>query len=99
VSRVCEISGKRPQAANRISRRGKAKKQGGIGRKVTAIARTTQAPNLQKIKVSVAGQEVTFRVAASRINDVYELVERSKGMNLAGLSPAQIKAKLLRLPR
>lgn len=45
----------------------------------------------------VAGQEITFRVAASHIPKVYELVERAKGLKLEGLSPKEIKKELLKL--
>lgn len=87
MSKVCEISGKRPIVANSIQRRGKAKREGGVGKKTTGISKRRQYPNLQKVRVRVAGQEITFRVAASHIPKVYELVERAKGLKLEGLSP------------
>mgnify|MGYP003428544623 CR=1 FL=1 len=65
MSKVCEISGKRPIVANSIQRRGKAKREGGVGKKTTGISKRRQYPNLQKVRVRVAGQEITFRVAAS----------------------------------
>jgi large subunit ribosomal protein L28 len=67
MSKVCELSGKRPIVANSIERRGKAKREGGVGKKTTGISKRRQYPNLQKVRVQVAGQEITFRVAASHI--------------------------------
>ncbi len=93
MSKVCEISGKRPIVANSIERRGKAKRQGGVGKKTTGISKRRQYPNLQKVRVQVAGQEVTFRVAASHIPKVYELLERAKGLKLEGLPAKEIKKR------
>ena len=98
MSKVCEISGKRPIVANSIQRRGKAKREGGVGKKTTGrLEDTIIKTNLQKVRVRVAGQEITFRVAASHIPKVYELVERAKGLRLEGLSPKEIKKELLKL--
>jgi large subunit ribosomal protein L28 len=97
MSKICEISGKRPTVAYSIVTRGKAKREGGVGKKVTGYNKRWQEPNLRKVTVTVAGQSITFRVANSHVHKVYELVERSKGMKLEGLSAKQIKARLLRL--
>ncbi len=51
MSRVCEYSGKRPQKGRKIVRRGKAKREGGIGQNVTGISKRTWKPNLQKIRI------------------------------------------------
>lgn len=51
MSRVCEYSGKKPQIGKRVVRRGKAKKSGGIGQKVTGITTRRWKPNLQTIRV------------------------------------------------
>ncbi len=64
----CEICGKRPVLGNQISRRGKAKYLGGVGRKVTGISRRTFKPNLQRIQVQLDGGGVrTVRVCAACI--------------------------------
>jgi len=55
MPRVCAICGKRLQAGRSIMRRGKAKKKGGVGRKITGISKRTFSPNLQKIRVSLKG--------------------------------------------
>lgn len=49
--RICSVCGKRPLNGNSIARRGMAKKEGGVGKKITGITRRRFLPNLQKIKV------------------------------------------------
>ena len=51
MSRVCEYSGKRPQVGHRVVRRGKAKRSGGVGQKVTGITKRRWKPNLQTIRI------------------------------------------------
>lgn len=51
MARVCEYSGKRPQTGNKIVRRGKSKREGGIGLNVTGISKRRWKPNLQTIRV------------------------------------------------
>ena len=51
MARVCEYSGKHSHVGRRVVRRGKAKKQGGVGQKVTGISKRTWRPNLQTIRV------------------------------------------------
>ncbi|PCJ60986.1 MAG: 50S ribosomal protein L28 [Candidatus Hydrogenedentota bacterium] len=48
---VCDYSGKRPQRGKKIVRRGKAKKEGGIGQNITGISKRRWKPNLQKIRI------------------------------------------------
>jgi len=51
MSKVCQFSGKRPRMGKRVERRGKAKREGGIGQKVTGISKRRWTPNLQKVRV------------------------------------------------
>lgn len=51
MARVCDYSGKRPRTGKKIVRRGKAKKQGGIGQNVTGISKRRWKPNLQRIRI------------------------------------------------
>ena len=51
MARVCTITGKRPFVGGSISRSGKAKKDGGIGRHVTKVNKRIFAPNLQRVKI------------------------------------------------
>ena len=47
----CAICDKKPIVGRSISRRGLAKKSGGIGKKITGISRRRFFPNLQRVKV------------------------------------------------
>jgi len=51
MARVCDYSGKRPQVGHRVIRRGKAKREGGIGQNVTGITKRRVKPNLQRIRI------------------------------------------------
>ena len=62
MSRVCEICGKGSNNGNRVRRRGKAKKKGGVGRNVTNVSKNTQKPNLVKVKAMVNGSPKRIKV-------------------------------------
>ena len=47
----CDYSGRRSHVGKRIIRRGKPKKEGGIGQNVTGISKRRWKPNLQKIRI------------------------------------------------
>ncbi|MDZ7672217.1 MAG: 50S ribosomal protein L28 [Halanaerobiales bacterium] len=64
MAKHCEICGKGSNNANRIRRRGKAKKKGGVGRNVTSVTSRTQKPNLQKVKAIVDGKKQKITVCA-----------------------------------
>lgn len=51
MSWVCDYSGKKPHVGHTVVRRGKAKKEGGIGQNVTGITKRRWKPNLQTIRV------------------------------------------------
>ncbi len=55
MSRQCEVCGKKVQMGNSVDTRGKAKYLGGVGTKITGIARRQFRPNLQKVKITKAG--------------------------------------------
>lgn len=52
MSRVCEICGKSPSMGNSVEHRGRAKRLGGVGTKVTGITRRQFRPNLQRVRVT-----------------------------------------------
>ena len=65
MSRVCDFCGKKTGVGHRISRRGKAKKEGGVGKKITGITNRHFRPNLQKVHAVVPGKGVArVRVCA-----------------------------------
>jgi large subunit ribosomal protein L28 len=68
MPRVCEITGKRTHFGNRVTRRGKAKREGGVGKKTTGISRRSFRPNLQRIRIELPNGGIRrLRVAASVI--------------------------------
>lgn len=64
MSRKCEYTGKKTIFGRSITRRGKAKYLGGVGRKTTGIALRTFKPNVQKVRALVDGRIVRVRVSA-----------------------------------
>jgi large subunit ribosomal protein L28 len=67
MSRVCFFTGKRTKAGQTISRRGKAKKHGGVGKKVTGITKRKFKPNIQKVRAVVDGTICRIKVSAKAI--------------------------------
>ena len=58
MSFVCEICGKRPLKGNKIVRRGKPKKKGGVGLKTTGINKVRRKPNLRHIRIVLPSGQV-----------------------------------------
>ena len=56
MANVCAVCGKGTTAGRSIKRRGKAKKDGGVGKNITGISRRTFKPNLQMVRASIHGQ-------------------------------------------
>lgn len=67
MSRVCHFTGKRTKAGQSIARRGKAKKHGGVGKKVTGITKRKFKPNIQKVRAIVDGKVCRIKVSAKAI--------------------------------
>jgi large subunit ribosomal protein L28 len=51
MSRVCSVTGRRTRIGHRVARRGLAKKEGGVGRKVTGRSKRTFKPNIQTVRI------------------------------------------------
>jgi large subunit ribosomal protein L28 len=64
MSRVCYFTGKRTVAGRSIARRGKAKRQGGVGKKTTGISKRTFKPNIQRVRAVVDGKVMRVKVSA-----------------------------------
>ena len=62
MAKVCDVCGKGPVAGRVISRRGMAKKKGGVGKKTTGVAKRRFFPNLQRMRLLVDGARRTLRV-------------------------------------
>ena len=67
MSRVCAFTGKKTIFGNSITRRGKAKYLGGVGRKVTGISRRKFKPNIQKVRAVIDGKVMRIRVSAKAL--------------------------------
>jgi large subunit ribosomal protein L28 len=68
MSRICELTGKRPMKGSIIWRSGKAKKSGGIGTHITAITKRKFRVNIQRVKALLPSGEVRYiRVAATAL--------------------------------
>ena len=67
MPKICEICGKAPSAGRSITRRGLAKKKGGVGRRITGISKRVFRPNLQKIKAMVKGSPRKITVCSACI--------------------------------
>lgn len=62
MARVCTICGKHSARGRMYTRRGIAKKKGGIGKKTTGKTRRSYAPNLQTVRTFVDGKAVRLRL-------------------------------------
>jgi len=62
MSRICEFCGKKTVAGRTIARRGKAKKDGGVGLKTTGVTNRVFRPNLQKVRAVVRGTVRRVRI-------------------------------------
>lgn len=51
MSRVCAVTGRRTRVGNKVKRRGLAKKDGGVGRRVTGRSKRKFKPNLQPVRI------------------------------------------------
>jgi large subunit ribosomal protein L28 len=67
MPRVCSITGKRTRAGSSISRRGKAKRLGGVGKKVTGRVKRKFKANIQRVRAVVDGKVTRINVSAKAI--------------------------------
>ena len=62
MSRICEICGKGPSAGRTITRRGLAKKKGGVGQRITGITKRRFLPNLKIVRALINGKTKKIKV-------------------------------------
>lgn len=67
MPRKCAFLGKKTKAGRSISRRGKAKYLGGVGRKITSRTRRKFKVNIQRVRAVVDGKVVRINVSAKAI--------------------------------
>lgn len=75
MAKKCFVTGKSGMVVNRVTRRGKAKAQGGVGRKVTGVFRRRQKANLQKKTVVVDGEVKRVWLSAKAMRRLPENIE------------------------
>jgi len=69
MPRVCPFTGKKTAAGRTYSRRGKAKRLGGVGRKVTGKTKRKFKPNMQRVRAVVDGKVVRINVSARAVRN------------------------------
>ncbi len=67
MARECYFTGKKTRSGRSITRRGKAKYLGGIGRKVTGSTKRKFKPNIQRVRALVDGKICRINVSAKAI--------------------------------
>ena len=67
MSRTCPFTGKKTRAGRSITRRGKAKYLGGVGKKITGKVKRKFRPNLQKVRAVIDGQVMRITVSTKAI--------------------------------
>ena len=67
MSRECKFLGKKTKAGNSISRRGKAKYLGGVGKNITGVTKRKFKANVQKVRAIVDGKVCRITVSAKAI--------------------------------
>ncbi len=67
MGRECFYTGKKASRGNRVQTRGKAKRLGGVGTKVTGITRREFKPNLQRVRAVVDGKVKRIWVSTQAI--------------------------------
>ena len=68
MPRTCFYCGKGPSFGKKITRRGMAKKKGGVGQKITGVSIRKFKPNLQRVKAVVDGATRTINVCTKCIH-------------------------------
>ena len=67
MARECYFLGKKTTAGRSISRRGKAKYLGGVGKKTTGITKRKFKANIQKVRAIVDGKICRIKVSAKAL--------------------------------
>jgi large subunit ribosomal protein L28 len=67
MPRKCPFTGKQTTYGRKYSRRGKAKRLGGVGIKVTSKTNRTFAANMQRVRAVIGGRVVKINVSTKAI--------------------------------
>ena len=90
MARKCCFTGKKTISGSTISRRGKAKYLGGVGRKVTGISKRKFKPNIQRVRAIVGGHVTRIRVSTKAIR--MGLIAKPPKRDWAPPPPAETEA-------
>ena len=69
MPRKCQLTGKKTHAGMQYSRRGRAKRLGGVGIKTTSKTKRTFCANIQRVRAVINGRVVRINVAAKAIRN------------------------------
>ena len=69
MPRVCPFTGKKTRSGRSISRRGKAKHLGGVGRNITGKTKRKFKANMQRVRAVIDGRVVKINVSTKAIRD------------------------------
>jgi large subunit ribosomal protein L28 len=69
MPRVCPFTGKKTTAGGTISRRGKAKYLGGVGKRITSRTKRQFKANMQRVRAVIDGKVVRINVSTKAIRD------------------------------
>ena len=64
MARRCEICGKGTMAGNVVTRKGQAKKKGGVGQHIGVTTKRVFRPNIISVKTVIDGTPKTIKVCA-----------------------------------
>lgn len=67
MPRVCPFTGKKTTSGRQITRRGKAKYLGGVGRKVTGSTKRKFRANMKRVRAVIDGEVVRINVSTKAI--------------------------------
>jgi large subunit ribosomal protein L28 len=67
MGRQCHFLGKKTRSGGTISRRGKAKYLGGVGRKITGRSKRKFKANIQRVRAVIDGKVCRIRVSTKAI--------------------------------
>ena len=84
MSRVCAVTGRRTRVGNKVKRRGLAKKDGGVGRRVTGRSKRKFKPNLHTIRIlTPEGTVMRLKVSTKVIKTGVITLQKEDGKSVS----------------
>jgi len=69
MARMCPFTGKRTRSGRKYTHRGKAKRLGGVGIKITGKSKRKFKANMQRVRAVIDGNVVKINVSAKAIRN------------------------------